>query len=604
MVPDSSYRLDFERFTRHGDVFLFVSSSSITVQVANAEAIRQIITQREKFPKPCQIYSMLRQFGENVVTTEGAVWKAHRKATSATFNETNSALVFREIIVQTNGMIETWVDSLGKRDEPLTTVSADITRLTINVISYVGFGLRLLWPGQSLAPGSDAAAAKYASLDAPKGHTLSFVDTLVQLLNNILMLMLLPHWLLRILPFRNTRIAAAAYQDYVKYMDEMLNERIEAVKRGSRAEEGMDLLGALTEGSFGPGQRDKTRDAKKPIKAPALTRDEILGNAFIMFVAGHETSANTIHFTLINLAANPAAQRRIQRDIDELVGDSDCSTWHYERLMGPMATSAIGACMNETLRIIPPGPAIPKQVTTHSNQTLNIEGRECMLPKGSLIMMHALKAQEDPRHWPYEESRLRPGHDDLRDYKPERWFETQPGPRGQGRDKKNIEDDEEAAGRRSESPKPKPKPKSESESESEPGGDDGEDKVDGGRPSEVSEASDGNAPFFRPRRGAYLPFSDGSRSCVGRRVAQVEIMTFLLVLFQRYSIELATDEWASEDEVQRLGRDARADLYRKAQAASRRTLAQAESVITLGLQGKTVAMRLVRRGEEKYVNWM
>ncbi|QPG98111.1 hypothetical protein C2857_007266 [Epichloe festucae Fl1] len=588
MVPDSSYRLDFERFTRHGDVFLFVSSSSITVQVANAEAIRQIITQREKFPKPCQIYSMLRQFGENVVTTEGAVWKAHRKATSATFNETNSALVFREIIVQTNGMIGTWVDSLGKRDEPLTTVSADITRLTINVISYVGFGLRLLWPGQSLAPGSDAAAAKYASLDAPKGHSLSFVDTLVQLLNNILMLMLLPRWLLRILPFRNTRIAAAAYQDYVKYMDEMLDERIEAVKRGSRAEEGMDLLGALAEGSFGSGQQDEIRDAKRPIKAPALTRDEILGNAFIMFVAGHETSANTIHFTLINLAANPAAQRRIQKDIDELVGDSDCSSWNYEGLMGPMATSAIGACMNETLRIIPPGPAIPKQVTTHSNQTLNIEGRECMLPKGSLIMMHALKAQEDPRHWPYEESSLRPGHDDLRDYKPERWFETQPGPRGQSRD--NDKDDEEATDGRSESPK----------SESGSGGDDSEDKVDGGgRPSERNAP-----PFFRPRRGAYLPFSDGSRSCVGRRVAQVEIMTFLLVLFQRYSIELATDEWASEDEVQRLGRDARADLYRKAQASSRRTLGQAESVITLGLQGKTVPMRLVRRGEEKYVNWM
>ncbi|KAK2593305.1 hypothetical protein QQS21_008987 [Conoideocrella luteorostrata] len=561
---------------KHGDIFLFVSSAAITVHVANAEAIRQITTQREKFPKPTQIYSMLRQFGENVVTTEGAVWKAHRKATSPTFNENNSALVFREIIVQTNGMIDAWVDSQGNRDQPLTSISEDITRLTVNVISYVGFGLRLLWPGQVLPPGSDATAAKYASLDAPPGYSMSFVDTLVELLNNILLLLLLPRWLLRILPLKSARIAAAAHKDYVKYLNEMLNEKIEAVENGTQVEEGMDIMGALVKGSFGSGKTTGSQASEKLARGPALTRNEILGNAFIMFMAGHETSANTIHFTLINLAANPVAQRRIQKDIDELVGNSNSSTWDYERLIGPMATSAIGACMNETLRIIPPGPAIPKQVTAQSDQVLNIDGRECMMPKGSLVMVHAIKAQEDPQYWPYEESKLRPGHDDLREYKPERWFETEPGPRDRSQSSRKDNGDV-----RSKTPES-------SDHDSDEG---------------IDRKSEGNAQFFRPRRGAYLPFSDGSRSCLGRRVAQVEIMTFLLVLFQRYSVELATDQWASEDEVQRMGRDARAELYRKAQAASRQALTQAETVITLGLQGKTVPMRLVKRGNEKFVNW-
>lgn len=581
MVPDACYHVDFERFTRHGDIFLLVSPTSIFVQVANAEAIRQITTQRDKFPKPCHIYSMLKQFGENVVTTEGAVWKAHRKATSATFTEKNSALVFREVIVQTNGMIETWVDSKGNRSEPLTTISADITRLAINVISYVGFGLRLLWPGQKLPPGSSPAAAKYASLDAPSGHSMSFVETLVKLMDNILVLLLIPHWLLRILPWKGPRTAAAAYQDYVKYLDDMMNEKVEAVRQGAPAGEGMDFMGALVKGSFGPGPRPREATSEKMVKAPALTRQEILGNAFIMFVAGHETSANTIHFTLINLASNPVAQRRVQKDIDDLVGTTDCSTWDFEQLINPMTFSAVGASMNETLRIIPPGPAIPKQVSPHSDQMLNIDGRHCVLPKGSMILIQSLQAQQDPRHWPYEESKLRPGHNDLRDYKPERWFETEAGPRGQ------AEGSEKGHGhglRRSETP--------------ELSGVDSDDGIGmDGKPQS-------GTPFFRPRRGAYTPFSDGSRSCLGRRVAQVEIMTFLMVLLQRYSIELATDEWAGADEVARMDRQARGDVYRKAQAASRQTLAQAESVITLGLQGKTVPMRLVKRGEEAFVSWM
>ncbi|OAA37186.1 cytochrome P450 3A7 [Metarhizium rileyi] len=574
MIPDAAYRLNRERYTRHGDTFALVSPGAIMIQTANPDVIRQIIAQRDKFPKPCHIYRMLKLFGENVVTTEGSVWKAHRKATSPSFNEKNSALVFREIIEQTNGMISTWVDSLGHRREPLTTISADITRLTINVISYVGFGLRLLWPGQVLPPGSDAAAAKYASLNPPPGYSLSFVDTLVRLLNDILIVLLLPHWLLKLSPWKGHRLAAAAYQDYVRYSNEMMNEKVDGLQNGTQAEEGMDFMGALIKGSYGP---DAKGTAEKLGKAPALSRDEILGNAFIMFVAGHETSANTIHFTLIHLATNPAAQRLIHKDIDELVGNSDPSTWDYERLIGPMTCSAIAACMNETLRLIPPGSAIPKQVSPGCDQVINVDGVECLLPKGSLIMLQVLKAHEDARCWPYEQSQLTPGQDDLRDYKPGRWFETVAGPRG-GRKQEEMDSE----GGRLESP------------------DDGNDESDEG----IDRQPDGNVHFFRPRRGAYLPFSDGARSCIGRRVAQVEIMTFLAVLFQRYSVELAPDQWVSDDEVQGMDRAARAHVYRKAQEASRKTLTEAQSVITLGLQGKTVPMRLVRRGQENFIPWM
>lgn len=576
MHPDAGYRLDMNRYTRHGDTFALVSPGAIMIQTASADVIRQIIKQREKFPKPCHIYGMLRLFGENVVTTEGAIWKAHRKATSASFNEKNSPLVFREIIEQTNGMISTWVDNLGNRSEPLTSISADIKRLTVNVITYVGFGLRLLWPGQVLPPGLDATSAKYASLDAPPGFSMSFVDTLIQLMNDILIVMLLPQWLLRLSPWKGPRLAASAYQDYVKYSNMMMDEKIEGVERGKPVEEGMDFMGALIRGSYGLDRKTST-SAEKPDKAHVLNRQEILGNAFAMFVAGHETSANTIHFTLINLATNPAAQRLVQKDIDELVGDSDPSTWDYERLIGPMATSAVAASMNETLRLIPPVPAIPKQISRDQDQVINVDGQECLLPRGSLIMLQVLKAHEDPRHWPYEESKLTPGKDDLRDYKPERWFETTPGLRRQGQ-----LDETFVRPVRSESP------------------DSNEDESDEG----IERKPDCNARFFRPRRGAYLPFSDGARSCLGRRVAQVEIMTFLAVLFQRYSIELAPDQWASEDEVQRMGREARADVYRKAQILTRQTLAEAESVITLGLQGKSVPMRLVKRGEEKFISWM
>jgi cytochrome P450 len=135
-------------------------------------------------------------FGENVVTCEGATWRMHRKATSASFNEKNAALVFYESIRQATGMLGLWTAE-GRKGRVIESLEKDTMRLTLNIIGYVGFGMKMLWPGQTLAEGADSAAAKYGSLEAPEGHTLSFVDTMQQLLEHIFLLLIFPAGLLR-----------------------------------------------------------------------------------------------------------------------------------------------------------------------------------------------------------------------------------------------------------------------------------------------------------------------------------------------------------------------------------------------------------------------
>lgn len=162
----------------------------------NAEAIHQITSKREAFPKPTDAYTILSQYGENVLTTEGAVWRMHRKITSSSFNERNAALVFKESIHQTQGLINQWLGSDGLGNKTINSLEHDTMSLMLNIIGYVGFGLRLLWPGQTLPPGTDAKLIKYASLDAPEGHTMSFVDSLASTLDYLLVLLILPKWLL------------------------------------------------------------------------------------------------------------------------------------------------------------------------------------------------------------------------------------------------------------------------------------------------------------------------------------------------------------------------------------------------------------------------
>ena len=50
----------------------------------DAEAIHQVTSKREAFPKDTSSYSLLAQYGQNVLTTEGQLWRMHRKITSVT----------------------------------------------------------------------------------------------------------------------------------------------------------------------------------------------------------------------------------------------------------------------------------------------------------------------------------------------------------------------------------------------------------------------------------------------------------------------------------------------------------------------------------------
>lgn len=540
---------------------MIVSPYQVLIVTDSAEAIHQITQQREKFPKLIETYAILKQFGDNVLTTEGPVWRMHRKVTAATFNEKNAALVFAESIKQTQSMTQKWLaPEERKRRQTIETLDHDTMRLALNIISYVGFGMRLLWPGQTLPNGTDAKLTKYSSLEAPPGHTMSFVDSIAEMLEHILVLLLVPHKILKLLPFKYTKRAVDSHDNYVQYIDELMQDKIEDLQNGDHSDAGMDLMGQLVKSKYGNGAAAHG-GVNKQSKIPQLSNSEISGNAFIMLVAGHETTANAMHFGLIEVACNPAVQRQLQRDIDGIFGDSDPSTWSYDSTVNPMLASMLGACMNETLRMTPAVVEIPKKVNPEGDGIISLDGEKYVLPKGANISIVTVAAHRNPRNWPSKPSKLTDADHDLDDYVPERWYRTSSNA---GQDEDKSGDTEDYGG---------------------------------------YKGSDTSEKMFRPVRGSYVPFSDGPRSCLGRRIAQVEIIAVLSVIFQRHSIELAVDEWASDSEVEAMDRTERQKLYKKAQDKCREVVKTATTVLTLKLpQGTSVPIRIVPRGEERFVN--
>lgn len=85
-----------------------------------------------------------------------------------------------------------------------------------------------------------------------------------------------------------------------------------------------------------------------------LTEEEIVGNAYIYLLAGHETTAHSLAWTLALLAAYPDEQEKAYREIMEGDPSEETIIRDYPNFRFLLA------CYYETLRLFPPVQQIPK----------------------------------------------------------------------------------------------------------------------------------------------------------------------------------------------------------------------------------------------------
>ncbi|TVY54500.1 Cytochrome P450 4B1 [Lachnellula cervina] len=550
-TPDWPWKLLYDGVKPKGDLFLTVSPGTIQAWVTNAEAIHQITARREAFPKHIEKYKVLDIFGRNILSTEGNEWKQHRKITSPGFNEKNNGLIFAETARQTQGMLRKWMGADGTGNTTLKEVPTDTERLTLHIISDVGFGVRLLWPGEEP---TEKDKGIYSGDVLPKGHSMGFEKAMSTLLQRITWILIVPDWLLKRIPMHSAREAYESFINWRQYMHELFDQKVKETQEGLKTE-GMDILGSLVKSAYGDSSRAKG-------ERPVLSDSDILGNAFVMIVAGHETTANNIHFSLMELAMSPKSQRMVQKEVHTIFGEEPPEKWDYDSSINSLLGSIIGAVMNEQLRLMAPITALPKCVLKEQDQMLIVDGKKITLPAGTLIHLNIVGVQRNPRYWPTQPSKISDRADDLNDFKPERWLVKAVGEHVASGPVDNEEDDEF-------------------------GGFTGQDS---------------HAKLFRPQKGSYLPFSEGPRSCLGRRLAQVKVMASLAVIFQLYSIELAVDEWATDDEVSKMSDEGKCVLYKKAQDAARKKMREATSLITLKLHPGFIPVRVVKKGEERFIH--
>jgi cytochrome P450 len=301
--------------------------------------------------------------GEGLLTSEGAAHDRARRLVAPAFSPR-----------RLDGYVDAFARcareyTAGWTDGEHRDVHADMAALTLRIAGQVLLGTDLAAQAGLVRAGLDAALADFA---AAGGSGLGGLGTALA----------------------GTALAGASRTDQFDgeppdraSLHWLVDDIIEQRRGAPRGDPG-DVVSALLAASREPG---------------GLTAHEVHDHVMTLLLAGHETTASALTWTLYLLGRRPTAQRRVQAEADGLdgrtVSAADLPALAYTR-----------AVIAEAIRLYPPAWIIGRTVT----DGIDLGGWH--LPPGSIAAVSPLLLHHDPRWYPDPE-RFDPG----------RWLGERPG---------------------------------------------------------------------------------------------------------------------------------------------------------------------------------
>lgn len=272
-----------------------------------------------------------------MVQAEGPEWQRQRKLTATPFNEQRSVLVWAEALRQAEDMLRSWL-AYGQTGVPST--ADDSRTLALHVLAFAAF--QKSYPFASLV--------NKDSSDRPT----TYRDSLAIILKNVLIILVLPvkAFELPFLPAKWARVGWAV-TEFRRYMLAQLAEEKQLVAEGRQGSG--NLISNLLRASDELAQPvQSTRQAEPARGLKPLTQDEILGNVFVFNFAGHDTTAISLGYSMLLMAAHPGVQDWVAEELNHHLLSDDRQTWNYEEVF-PKLKRTLAVLVSSPPLIIPIG---------------------------------------------------------------------------------------------------------------------------------------------------------------------------------------------------------------------------------------------------------
>jgi len=310
------------------------------------DLIDELLVKRHRsFHKDVYTHHLREMLGDGLLTNEGASWRKNRRLIQPAFHRKRVAGYADEMTSLTEAMLDGWAPT------EVRDVHRDLMGLTLEIV------------GRSLF-GADVA-----------GST-AIVGEAIELVMQRFAGIRLPLWLPTPM---NLRIRGAIAQ-VNGLIEGIIRERRQCT--GERDRE--DLLSLLLDAQGEDGARLSDRQL----------RDECI----TLFLAGHETTALNVGYTLFLLASRPDLQDTLAAEVEAVVGDRPAG---FDDVAGLRRCEQV---IKESMRLYPPAWSIGRRAIE------DVHLGDHFVPKGTEVLIFMWALHRDPVHFPRPE-----------EFCPERW---------------------------------------------------------------------------------------------------------------------------------------------------------------------------------------
>ncbi|MBL8163221.1 MAG: cytochrome P450 [Anaerolineae bacterium] len=325
---------------QYGDIVHFRLGPRHIYQLNDPDMIQYVLVKHpEKFHKSPALKRTTRKvIGQGVLTSDGELHQRQRRLVQPAFHYKRIAAYGDVMVDYTTQMLDGWRDG-DERD-----IAHEMMQLTMRIIGKTLFDADI----------SNEAEALGAAI------TLG-IETAAQ---RITQPIYLPDWL----PTPANLERRRAFN----LLEQTIMSIIEA-RRASGEDKG-DLLSMLL---MAVDEADGGKMSNQQVRDEAMT----------LFIAGHETTANALAWTLLLLAQHSQVEAKLRAEIDQVLGDRQPTFQDLPQL--PYTDMVI----KESMRLYPPAWTTTREVM----ETIELGGYT--ISKGSIVLMSMYVMQHDARYW-------------------------------------------------------------------------------------------------------------------------------------------------------------------------------------------------------------
>jgi cytochrome P450 len=342
---------------RYGDTIAvpYAPGHSFYVLSRPEQAEYVLAANQDNYVKAVTYRPLRALIGNGLLTSEGEAWRRHRRLIQPVFSRRHVTSFGPVMTESARRLVARW-DPLDEGS--VINVSGEMSALALDIVGRALFGSDLSGDTEMMGRAMDA------------GQRVAMMATFLPL------------------PWGPTSTRALkALARRVGHTPEGIEGPVGRIVAERRATARPELPAEPGSGAAEPGDLlDVLLGARAQDGSP-LTDAEIADEVATFMLAGHETSANSLSWSLALLSAHPSARDQLEAELDSVLGDRDPDTGDADKLPWTRAVVA------EAMRLYPPAWTIER------NALADDEVCGVRIPAGSLVATPPYLVHRHPEFW-------------------------------------------------------------------------------------------------------------------------------------------------------------------------------------------------------------